>query len=68
MEIWLNKLLDLTVFGVRCSDCYVRAVICTFFGGSSISEVSKLNNVGDRTPSCGTPVLIHFSFESVPLY
>ena len=27
-----------------------------------------LNNVGDRTPPCGTPVLILLSFESVPLY
>ena len=35
-------------------------VICTSFGGSGMSEVY---NVGDRTPFCGTPVLILFSFE-----
>ena len=30
VKIWLNKLLSLTVFGVRCSDCYVISSFADF--------------------------------------
>ena len=41
MEIWLNKLLDLTVFGVKCCDCYVIKIYYDLysFGRSAMSEV-----------------------------
>ena len=31
VEIWLNKLLGLTMFGVRCSDCYVISICCDLY-------------------------------------
>ena len=64
VKISLNKLLGLTVVGVRpvivTSSAYV--VICTSFGETKTSEVQMLNNVRDRIPLCGTPVLIRLSF------
>ena len=62
MKIWLNEFLGLTVFGVRCSDCYIIISICMSFVGSGMLDVQMLNNVGDKTPLCGTPVLICFEF------
>ena len=31
VKIWFNKLLGLTVFGVRCSDCYVISICCDLY-------------------------------------
>ena len=65
MKICLNEFLGLLVFGVRCSDCYVIISICCdlyVFGGNGMLEMQMLNNVGDKTPPCGTPVLICFEF------
>ena len=36
VEIWLNKLLGLIMFGARCSDYYVISICCDLymsFGG-----------------------------------
>ena len=30
-EIWLNKLLGLTVIGTRCSDCYIISICYNFY-------------------------------------
>ena len=38
------------------------------FGGVGISEVQRLNNIGESTPLCGTPVLIGVCFGFVLLY
>ena len=58
-----NQMLAVTNFvhATVCCDLYI-------FWGSGMSEVQMLNNVGDRTPLCGTPVLIRLSFETVPLH
>ena len=30
VKIWLNELLGLRVFGLRCCDCYVITLCCDF--------------------------------------
>ena len=43
VEIWLNELLGLTVFGVRCSDCYVISICCdlyVFWGERNVRSVN----------------------------
>ena len=52
------------VFGVKCNNFLSSAyvVIYTSFGGSGMSKVKILNNIGDKTPPCD------LSFVSVPLY
>lgn len=37
-------------------------------GGAGTSDVYRLNNAGESTPPCGTPVLIFCFFEEVLLY
>ena len=66
-SVFLNCL---TVFGVRCSDYYVISIFCdlyVFWGKWNFRGVN-VENVGYKTSPCGTPVLIHLSFENVPLY
>ena len=43
VEIWLNKLLGLTVFGVRCSDCYVINICCDLYVFSGKWNVRGVN-------------------------
>ena len=31
VEIWLNEMSGLTVFGVRCSNCYVISISCDLY-------------------------------------
>ena len=47
------------------SSAYVISCVCS--GGEGISEVYMLNSVGERTPPCGTPVLMSRVFEGVLL-
>ena len=42
------------------SSAYVNGFI--LFGGVGISDVYRLNSVGESTPPCGTPVYCCFDF------